>query len=78
MTNTPEQRERPAQMDAVFTDVSQYGDVRNLEMIKRRQDHLGGSILFYHDPINIVRGEGVWLYDDLGNKYLDCYNITTS
>ncbi|MBT3226056.1 MAG: aminotransferase class III-fold pyridoxal phosphate-dependent enzyme [Deltaproteobacteria bacterium] len=65
-------------MDAVFTDVSQYGDVRNLEMIKRRQDHLGGSILFYHDPINIVRGEGVWLYDDLGNKYLDCYNNVAS
>jgi 4-aminobutyrate aminotransferase-like enzyme len=26
------------------------------------------------DPVNIVRGEGVWLWDADGRKYLDCYN----
>ncbi|MCP4222749.1 MAG: aspartate aminotransferase family protein [Actinomycetia bacterium] len=30
--------------------------------------------LFYDDPINLVRGEGVWLFDDEDNRYLDLYN----
>lgn len=29
---------------------------------------------FYDDPVHIVRGEGVWLWDAEGRKYLDCYN----
>lgn len=29
---------------------------------------------FYEDPIHFVRGEGVWLWDAEGRKYLDCYN----
>ena len=29
---------------------------------------------FYHDPVHFVRGEGVWLWDAQGRKYLDCYN----
>jgi 4-aminobutyrate aminotransferase-like enzyme len=30
--------------------------------------------LFYQEPVHIVRGEGVWLYDSDGNRYLDMYN----
>jgi 4-aminobutyrate aminotransferase-like enzyme/Ser/Thr protein kinase RdoA (MazF antagonist) len=30
--------------------------------------------LFYDRPLHIVRGEGVWLYDRDGNRYLDAYN----
>ena len=30
--------------------------------------------LFYTNPLHIVRGEGVWLYDAEGRKYLDMYN----
>ena len=30
--------------------------------------------LFYDEPLNFVRGEGVWLYDDAGEAYLDLYN----
>ena len=30
--------------------------------------------LFYEDPLHIVRGAGVWLYDAAGRAYLDCYN----
>jgi len=30
--------------------------------------------LFYDHPVHIVRGEGVWLYDSDGKKYLDVYN----
>ncbi|BFM14716.1 aspartate aminotransferase family protein [Maricurvus nonylphenolicus] len=51
---------------------------KNIDMIKRRQAHLGGSILFYHEPVHIVRGEGVWLYDAEGKRYLDCYNNVAS
>ncbi len=29
---------------------------------------------FYDDPLHIVKGEGVWLWDAAGRKYLDCYN----
>jgi 4-aminobutyrate aminotransferase-like enzyme len=30
--------------------------------------------LFYQEPVHFVRGEGVWLYDAEGHRYLDCYN----
>ncbi len=29
---------------------------------------------FYEDPVHFVRGEGVWLFDHEGRRYLDCYN----
>jgi 4-aminobutyrate aminotransferase-like enzyme len=41
----------------------------------RRQRLLGaGAELFYEQPLHIVRGEGVWLYDAAGVPYLDVYN----
>ena len=30
--------------------------------------------LFYDEPLHLVRGEGVWLFDADGKKYLDMYN----
>ncbi|MGH8289557.1 MAG: aspartate aminotransferase family protein [Steroidobacteraceae bacterium] len=30
--------------------------------------------LFYEQPLQIVRAEGVWLYDEQGRRYLDAYN----
>ena len=30
--------------------------------------------LFYDTPVHLVRGEGVWLFDGDGHKYLDMYN----
>lgn len=45
------------------------------EMISKREKYLGGAYrLFYRKPLNIVRGEGDYLWDDEGNKYLDMYN----
>jgi len=45
------------------------------DLIARRNRLLGtGAPLFYQEPVNIVRGEGVWLFDDTGQKYLDLYN----
>ena len=44
-------------------------------LLERRARLLGPTAyLFYDEPLHIVRGEGVWLYDDEGNRYLDVYN----
>ena len=44
-------------------------------LIDRRERLLGpGNPLFYDDPVHLVRGEGVWLHDADGRRYLDCYN----
>ena len=44
-------------------------------MLKRREQHMGKAYrLFYEQPVHIVSGEGVWLYDSDGKKYLDVYN----
>jgi len=44
-------------------------------MMERRRRLLGSAYrLFYDEPVHIVRGEGVWLYDADGNRYLDMYN----
>jgi len=48
---------------------------REREMIGRRERLLGPAYrLFYEKPVHIVRGDGVWLYDPDGNRYLDVYN----
>ncbi|MRN79923.1 aminotransferase class III-fold pyridoxal phosphate-dependent enzyme, partial [Brucella sp. 10RB9210] len=47
----------------------------NQELIARRERLLGRNMsLFYQDPVHLVKGEGVWLWDADGRKYLDCYN----
>ncbi|NLR97731.1 aspartate aminotransferase family protein [Rhizobium sp. P38BS-XIX] len=47
----------------------------NAALIARRERLLGQNMsLFYDDPVHLVRGEGVWLWDADGRKYLDCYN----
>ncbi|MEY9999611.1 4-aminobutyrate aminotransferase-like enzyme [Sinorhizobium fredii] len=44
-------------------------------LITRRERLLGRNMsLFYEDPVHFVRGEGVWLWDADGRRYLDCYN----
>jgi 4-aminobutyrate aminotransferase-like enzyme len=45
------------------------------DLIARRARLLGPNVpTFYDDPVHIVRGEGVWLWDAAGRRYLDCYN----
>lgn len=52
---------------------------REQALIKRRQTLLGPAYrLFYANPVHVVRGEGVWLYDPDGNAYLDVYNNVAS
>lgn len=50
-------------------------DATEGNLIDRRRRLLGPAYrLFYDSPLQIVRGEGVWLYDAEGRKYLDVYN----
>ena len=45
------------------------------ELLQKRYRFLGeSSPLFYDRPLHLVRGEGVWLYDADGKRYLDVYN----
>ena len=45
------------------------------QLIADRARLLGPNVsTFYDDPVHVVRGEGVWLWDAEGRKYLDCYN----
>ena len=47
----------------------------NDSLLERRYRVLGkGAPLFYEEPLHLVRGEGVWLYDAQGRRYLDAYN----
>ncbi|MBX4926417.1 aspartate aminotransferase family protein [Rhizobium binae] len=47
----------------------------NAALIARRERLLGRNMsLFYDEPVHLVRGEGVWLWDADGRRYLDCYN----
>jgi 4-aminobutyrate aminotransferase-like enzyme/Ser/Thr protein kinase RdoA (MazF antagonist) len=46
---------------------------------ERRTRTLGPSYrLFYDRPVHLVRGEGTWVYDADGRRYLDCYNNVAS
>jgi len=48
-------------------------------MIARRDTLLGPAYrLMYEEPLHIVRGEGAWLIDPKGRRYLDAYNNVTS
>lgn len=48
-------------------------------LLQRRERAMGPTYrLFYEQPVHLVKGEGVWLFDAGGKKYLDCYNNVAS
>ena len=48
-------------------------------LVARRRATFGpASMLFYKRPLNLVRGEDVWLIDADGTRYLDAYNNVPS
>ncbi|MEM6408276.1 MAG: aminotransferase class III-fold pyridoxal phosphate-dependent enzyme [Pseudomonadota bacterium] len=72
--------------DQLFEKASIYGHVaptgrtaEEQELIARRSAALGPAYkLFYDPPLHLVRGEGVWLFDQEGRRYLDAYNNVPS
>ena len=48
-------------------------DIR--ELMSRRDRAMGqGAPVFYETPVHLVRGEGIWLFDVDGRRYMDVYN----
>lgn len=45
------------------------------EILRKKKEYLIPCVYhFYDDPMQIVRGEGQYLYDHEGRQYLDCYS----
>lgn len=54
-------------------------DAQTRRLTDRRGQLLGESYrLFYRNPVHLVRGEGQYLWDAAGEKYLDVYNNVAS
>lgn len=50
-------------------------DADRTAMLARRKRVMGPqSYMFYDQPLHMARGEGAWLYDVTGRRYLDVYN----
>jgi 4-aminobutyrate aminotransferase-like enzyme/Ser/Thr protein kinase RdoA (MazF antagonist) len=49
-------------------------------LFRRRLEAMGGALspLSYRTPLHLVRGEGVWVFDPDGRRYLDAYNNVPS
>src|SRR5438552_8650465 len=44
------------------------------EAVRKHQQHLFPAVsMYYKEPIALVKGEGSWVWDDQGNKYLDAF-----
>ncbi|WP_407061660.1 aspartate aminotransferase family protein [Aureimonas sp. SK2] len=51
----------------------------NEALVARRARVLGPAYrLMYETPLHLVRGQGVWLYDERGRAFLDAYNNVAS
>jgi 4-aminobutyrate aminotransferase-like enzyme/Ser/Thr protein kinase RdoA (MazF antagonist) len=62
--------------DEVAHELGASRTVATEELLQRRERVLGSALtgLTYREPVHVVRGEGVWLFDAQGRRYLDCYN----
>jgi 4-aminobutyrate aminotransferase-like enzyme/Ser/Thr protein kinase RdoA (MazF antagonist) len=50
-------------------------DADRAAMLARRRRFMGPqTYMFYDKPLHMVRGEGAWLHDVTGRRYLDVYN----
>lgn len=67
----------------LFPDASEFaglvavdaGRLSKAEIVEKRQSLLLPNLsISYEEPIKFVKGEGVWLIDDRGRAYLDCFN----
>ena len=67
------------ELNAFDMDASSGLDPETADLVARRRRVFGPtSMLFYARPLNLVRGEGVWLIGADGTRYLDAYNNVAS
>ncbi|MFN2596914.1 MAG: aminotransferase class III-fold pyridoxal phosphate-dependent enzyme, partial [Pyrinomonadaceae bacterium] len=44
------------------------------EIVEKHKEFLFPAVaMYYQEPIALVKGEGFHVWDDQGNRYLDCY-----
>ena len=51
------------------------------DSVQKHKDFLFPAVaMYYQEPIALERGEGMYVWDEGGNKYLDCFGgvLTTS
>ncbi|WP_458114198.1 aspartate aminotransferase family protein [Arthrobacter sp. R1-13] len=81
MSNNPQTIRKPSRAMINGFDPNRLGELpaQMQKNIRRRDQSLGPSYrLFYDTPLEIVRGQGVILFDQEGNDYLDVYNNVPS
>lgn len=62
-------------LDQNACDFSATGNDSVDALVQQRLQTMGPtSVLFYREPLVMERGEGAWLYDSSGRRYLDAYN----
>ncbi|NWD48123.1 aspartate aminotransferase family protein [Pseudomonas gingeri] len=77
MTDSPQRR--ATMVNAFNPESLQNLDGETRRLIEKRIRLLGPAYrLFYQNPVQVCRGEGVHLYDKHGNQYLDAYNNVVS
>lgn len=55
--------------------MSQENETSIEHLLAKRRRLMGPNVsTFYDTPLHLVKGEGVWVWDAEGRKYLDCYN----
>ncbi|USD67300.1 aminotransferase class III-fold pyridoxal phosphate-dependent enzyme [Vibrio sp. SCSIO 43136] len=67
-------------LGSATTDLNDYDleDQSLTTLVEQRRASVGGSFLFYKQPLVAQRGEGCYLFDHQDNAYLDCYNNVQS
>ncbi|MFX0542257.1 aspartate aminotransferase family protein [Roseovarius sp. S4756] len=66
-------------VNAFDASAADHLDPEDRALIERRAKVLGPAYrLFYEEPLHLVRGEGAWVWDKAGKKYLDTYNNVAS
>ncbi|HEV2914563.1 MAG TPA: aspartate aminotransferase family protein [Pyrinomonadaceae bacterium] len=49
-------------------------DVQQSETVLKHKEFLFPAVAtYYQEPLALVRGEGMYVWDDAGNRYLDCF-----
>jgi len=59
---------------AAYSKNVPYQQMSVSDLRSRRNEVLGRSPLHYDDPVKFDRGDGVWLIDSDGHRFLDSYN----
>nr|WP_314527350.1 aminotransferase class III-fold pyridoxal phosphate-dependent enzyme [uncultured Pseudomonas sp.] len=75
MNSPAPSKKNPTDNQAAIDFVS---NLNEPEHVQRNNHHMIRSASFFNAPTHLVHGEGVWLFDTQGRRYLDCCNNSAS